>query len=120
MASKVEGVARLKARFAKIPQRMREEVRVAIDASADELVTMQKRLVPVEHGDLRDSIRKEEGVHDLSVEVKAGSKNVFYAKMIEFGTRKMQARPFFFPAYRTLRRRIRSRIARAMSKALKR
>lgn len=119
MASGVDGLAKLQARFAKIPKAMRTEVRVAIDKSADELVAMQQRLVPVEHGDLRDSIRKEDGRHDLSVEVKAGSRNIFYAKMVEFGTVKMQARPFFFPSYRALRARIRSRISRAVNKAVK-
>lgn len=41
------------------------------------------------------------------------------ARYQEFGTSKMRANPFFFPAYRALRRRIRSRITREISKAIR-
>lgn len=119
MATKVEGLERLKARFAKIPARMRAEVKVAIDKSAEELVAFQKRLVPVDDGDLRDSIRAELGRHELSVDVKAGSNDAFYAAMVEFGTVRNSPQPFFFPPYRASRKRIRSRIGRAVSKAVK-
>lgn len=118
--AKVEGLARLKERFARIPQRMRTEVRLALEKGAGELVDMQKRLVPVQHGDLRDSIRWEDGRHELSVEVKAGNQKAFYARMVEFGTVKTPAHPYFFPAYRALRKRIRSRISRAIGKAVRR
>lgn len=131
MASRVEGLERLKARFAKIPPAMRDEVRIAIEKGADELVEMQKRLAPVESGELRDSIRKRDGGHGLSVEVFTDD---FKARWVEFGTSahvaggefsgaqipSIPARPFFFPAYRALRKRIKSRITRAVSKAVKR
>lgn len=114
--TKVEGLERLKKRFAKLPQKMRVEVRAAIDKSADELIAFQKRLVPVETGELRDSIEKRDGRHELSVEVFSDD---FKARWVEFGTVKMTARPFFYPAYRTLRRRIKGRISRAVKKAVK-
>lgn len=117
--AKVEGLARLKARFAKIPKEMKVKVRAAIEESADELVAFQKRLVPVDQGDLRDSIQKRDGRHELSVEVTAGDDKAFYASFVEFGTVRTPAQPYFFPAYRASRKRIKGRISRAVKKVVK-
>jgi hypothetical protein len=56
---------------------------------------------------------------DLVAAVKAGDAKAFYARWVEFGTQKMQARPFFFPAYRALKKRVKSRINREMKKAIR-
>ena len=117
--AKVEGLERLKRRLAKLPKKMKAEVKVALEKSADELVAMQRRLVPVDQGDLRDSIQKRDGNHELSVEVVAGSDKAFYATFVEFGTRERPAQPFFFPPYRALRKRIKSRTSRAVGKAVR-
>jgi HK97 gp10 family phage protein len=118
--AKVEGLEKLKARFAAIPKEMKVQVRAAIEKSADELVAFQKRLAPDDPRtpapDLKSSIRKRDGRHELSVEVFTDD---FKARWLEFGTVKMSARPFFFGPYRTLRRRIKSRISRAVKKAVK-
>ena len=47
--------------LAAIPKAVRDRVRPVIEASAEELVGMQKRMVPVRRGKLRDSIRHEMG-----------------------------------------------------------
>jgi len=68
---------------------------------------------------------------DLSVTIHAGDAKAFYAAFIEFGTNPhpqggqfagtqhpgTAARPFFFPAYRLLKKRVKSRINRAVRKA---
>lgn len=159
MVSRVEGLERLKARFAKIPPRVRSEVRQAIAEGADEIVAMQKRLVPVSkrgtHGNapgaLRDSIVQtwgggvvplyaslrggtggERAAGDLSVTISAGNSAVRYAHLVEFGTKPhaaggkfkgaqhpgIAAQPFFYPAYRALKRRVKSRIAKAMKRGV--
>lgn len=75
----------------------------------------------------------ESGDPDLSVRISAGNSKVRYAHMIEFGTAPhinagkfagtqhpgTAAQPFFFPAYRALRKRVKSRITRATNKAAK-
>jgi hypothetical protein len=75
----------------------------------------------------------EAGDPDLSVRISAGNSKVRYAHLIEFGTAPhinggvfagtehpgTQAQPFFYPTYRRLRRRARSRISRAVTKAIK-
>lgn len=178
--------------LAAIPKAVRERVRPVIEASAEELVAMQKRLVPTRRGKLRDSIRHEmgsvslassgvlagssgrrtkgsryggsaggkiEGDPDLTATVLAGDAQAFYARFLEFGTaphdlRKggvvrawlmvrragksfrqryrrqsklvgakrhpgARARPFFYGPFRALRRKIRSRVARAIGRAVK-
>lgn len=102
---------------------------------------MQKRLVPVREpkgGALRDSIRYKMGGgllddQELSVTIMAGNDKAWYARLIEYGApaavaggrfkgAQIPARPaipFFFPAYRALRKRVKSRLQRATSKAAK-
>lgn len=73
------------------------------------------------------------GDPDLSVVISAGNSEVRYAHLVEFGTAPhinggifagtehpgTRAQPFFYPQYRRLRRRARSRISRAVTKAIK-
>jgi HK97 gp10 family phage protein len=73
------------------------------------------------------------GDPDLTVRISAGNSAVRYAHLVEFGTRPhpqggmfkgtdhpgTAAQPFFYPAYRALRRRVKSRISRATNKAAK-
>lgn len=73
------------------------------------------------------------GDPDLSVAITAGNGKVRYAHIVEFGSRPhinggkfagsqhpgTAAQPFFYPAYRALRKRVKSRISRATNKAAK-
>ncbi len=73
------------------------------------------------------------GDQDLTVVIHAGDKDAYYAAWVEFGTAAHEAdgkfegaqnpgtpaRPYFYPPYRALRKRTKSRISRAASKALK-
>lgn len=120
MATKVQGLDRLKAKLAALPQAAKDEMLIALNVSADELVAMQKRMVPHDEGDIDRSIEKVPGRHELAIKVQAGGKQAPHARWVEFGTVKMRARPYFFPAYRALRRRIRGRITRASKKAAER
>lgn len=75
----------------------------------------------------------EAGDPDLSVRISAGNAEVRYAHLVEFGTAPhinggqfagtehpgTTAVGFFYPTYRRLRRRARSRISRAVTKAIK-
>lgn len=70
---------------------------------------------------------------DLTVTIHAGDAKAFYAAMVEFGTAPhingglfagtqhpgSSPTPFFFPAYRANRRRVKARISRATTKAVK-
>ncbi|MGF7005800.1 HK97-gp10 family putative phage morphogenesis protein [Aminobacter sp. BE322] len=77
----------------------------------------------------------------LKITVFAGNEKAYYARWVEFGVAQQQAgqkvtdksgrtrksrrttkggaaQPFFFPSYRAMRKRIKSRITRAMKKAI--
>src|SRR3712207_2714115 len=103
--AKVEGLDRLKKRFAAIPPHVRSAMRQAMAEGADEVTDMQKRLVPKRTGRLADSITQTWGgqagpayaslkagsggraAGDLSVSITAGNTRVRYAHLVEFGSK---------------------------------
>lgn len=97
---------------------------------------MAKSLVPVDKGELRDSIgwtwgRPPKGAitlgkvaasqiaTDLTITIYAGNSDAYYARWVEFGTQKMGAQPYFFPSYRANKRQSRQRLSRAINQAAK-
>jgi HK97 gp10 family phage protein len=67
-------------------------------------------------GKLAESIRLERGRHPLRVLVRAGgpltTKDGYdHALANEFGTEKLQAQPFFWPAYRANKTKLRGMIS---------
>lgn len=151
----VKGISDLNKKAAAIPKRIEKAARGAMEAGADELVAMMKRLVPTDTGDLRDSIgwtwgnapkgakvitQSPPDERGLRITVYAGNDKAFYASWVEFGVAPhnvsrgggnksfkgdarphpgSRANPFFFPSYRALRKRIKSRIKRETGKAIK-
>ncbi|WP_283195494.1 HK97-gp10 family putative phage morphogenesis protein [Rhizobium sp. AN80A] len=130
----VEGIAALKKKLTvEMPKRVEEATRAAMEKSAEELVSMMKRLAPIDTGDLQMSIswtwgdapdgavvvgESAEDSRGLKITIYAGSKAAYYARWVEFGTKEQPAHPYFYPAYRALRKRIKSRTVRAMKKAI--
>lgn len=53
------------------------------------------------------------------ITIYAGDREAFYARWVEFGTRKWAGNPFFFRVWRNHRARVRGRITRAIRKAIK-
>lgn len=103
-----------------------------LDAQADTLVQMMRAVVV--HGPtskLANSIRVEPGRKETVRVIKAGGSATQtptpggkrgyydYARAVEFGTRKVSAQPFFFPTFRLMRKKIRSAMARKISKRIK-
>lgn len=133
--SKIEGIAALRSKLRALPDAVKDEIKAALAQSAEEIADMARRLAPRgDTGNLAASIgwtfgkapkgsmvlaEGDSDELDLRVIVYAGNDKAFYARWQEFGTVKMAANPFFFPAYRSQRRRVRSRITRATRKAAK-
>ena len=130
----VQGIGGLRKKMAALSKLVEQRGREAMEKSADEIVSMMKRLCPVDKGELRDSIgwtwgeipsgaiaiaESEPRTDNIRLTIFAGDEVAYYARWIEFGTVKMSAQPFFFPAYRALRRRTKRRIATVTRKALK-
>ncbi|MFC0633291.1 HK97-gp10 family putative phage morphogenesis protein [Brevundimonas balnearis] len=91
---------RAKALFRRLPKDVRRATQDALASSADELAEAVRYNVPVDHGDLKASVRWRRGAprdkkarkagrtedKDLSVTVAAGDETAFYASFVEFGT----------------------------------
>ena len=134
---------RLRARLAKIPDIAREAAAAAMEEGAAEIVAEMKTLAPVDSGDLRDSIGwtwgdipagsfmideirsgKNAGQQyaTLRIKIYAGSREAFYARFIEFGTKTgVRAQPFFFAAYKKWggKAKFRARVRAAIRKRIK-
>jgi HK97 gp10 family phage protein len=135
VATQVIGADKLKRKLAAFPGMARQQIAKAMEQSAQEMVDLAKALVPVDQGALRASIGWSwhgapagsmvlgeirsvgRGAGNLSIVIYAGDDRAFYARFQEFGTSTSAARPYFFPAYRALRKRIRGRTTRAVRNA---
>lgn len=145
----VIGLDRLKKKLQRFPAIVEQEIRAAMEVSANEMVALMKSLVPVESGTLRESIgwswgeapkgamtigRVQSRSGNLVITIYAGGGDAFYAWIVELGSAPhlnggrfagsqhpgTAAKPFFFVSFRALRRRARGRVTRSINKAAKR
>lgn len=146
--TKILGLARLNKKLQKLPAAAESAIRAAMEQGANEIIALMKSLVPVDSGELRDSIGWTWGERPkysqaiasvksadgkLALTIFAGNSKVRYAHLVEFATAAHEngglyagtmhpgtkAQPFFFVSWRTLRRRTKSRITRAITKSAK-
>lgn len=146
--ARVTGRRELRLKLAQVPKEVVTAAFASLDKSADELMQLQRRLVPEESGALRASIRKEQREDESrgirvaiiagglpSTQERSGSRGKVFdrAVMMEHGTKPhknlglfkgsrnpgIKARPFFFPPYRAFKKTIKSRTSRAISAACK-
>ena len=146
MATTWTGSVKLARQLKAMSTETRSAIKQAIAESADEMVELARKLAPKKSGKLAKSIvatfggnapkystfrSKLEGDPDLSAVISAGNSKVRYAHMVEFGTAPhvnkgrfagtrnpgTEARPFFFVSYRATKKSMKSRIARAVTRA---
>lgn len=132
----VQGLDKLNRRWKAIPKAARVNVRAAMEDAANDIVEeMWSRAPQGATGRLGASIGwtwgdapagtltigkvggREYGT--MRITIYAGGGDAFYARFQEFGTVNMPANPFFYPVWRVRRRRVRGRISRAISKAIR-
>jgi HK97 gp10 family phage protein len=143
------GLRRLRQKMTRdIPQKAKSAAKLAVVQGATEIANLQQNLAPYDDGALHDSIvvtppggttppYSQPGGSQVAREgqaiITAGNTDVRYAHLVEYGTAPhlaggmfegaehpgTTAQPFFFPAWRALRTRAKSRITRAISKAIK-
>ena len=121
-------------RLAAIPPAVKAAVQPALIKSGDELVARMQALAPVRTGALTASIEatapgqatpaySQPGGSRVAKEnevlVTAGNAEVRYPHLVEYGTSHSPAKPFFWPAYRLTKQRIKNRLKRAVSKAVR-
>lgn len=117
----------------RIPKAVAEELQGAVFGAAGELRDAIRRAVPKGIDgvhELEQSVRVEEGRHPLRAEVKEGgllttrqvrqgvNATYDYALGTEHGNERVPAQPHFFPTYRLMRKRLRSKIARKVKPAI--
>ncbi|KRB31717.1 HK97-gp10 family putative phage morphogenesis protein [Mesorhizobium sp. Root172] len=129
-------IARLQRRLEAIPKSVREAVVPSLVKSGEELAgTMRKLAEPSrDTGALIESIAvtapgqstpaySQPGggrvAGELEVLVTVGDQDVRYPHLVEYGTSKAAAQPFFWPAFRLLQKRIQNRTKRAIGKAVR-
>ncbi|MDN3713445.1 HK97 gp10 family phage protein [Paracoccus cavernae] len=134
----VNGIPQMQAMFRRKAKAVIAAARTSAKQGGDEVADAVRYLAPRDQGELVASVRVEQadtvktrkGDREfIGVIVKAGDASttisndageIFQnARIQEFGTKNMPANPFFFPAWRLNRARIRSRISGSVSKAWK-
>lgn len=144
----IQNLKRLQKKLNRLPQVVKARIRAAMEQGAEEIVALAKSLVPTDTGALRDSIgwtwgRAPKGAitlgkieatgGDLTITIYAGNSEAFWARWVEFGTAShtaggkfegatipaVPASPFFYVSYRANRKRVKSRVTRAINKAAK-
>lgn len=128
----VEGLAEFKGALKAIQRGCLEHLAKEVNAGADELVSTLKAVAPVSDleahpGQLRESIHKKPGGRPLQVRVVADAQDAeghYYGAHVEFGHRTpngkhVPAHPFFYPAWRLTRAKIKARIQRAIRAVVK-
>lgn len=134
MSAKVNGAKKLAATLDGLPKQIEDDIEKSVMKGAEEIAAAARLMAPVDTGELRDSIAvtgpgKRTPAHStpggakvtgrLEAVVTAGNSDVRYAHLVEYGTQDTDAQPFFWPAYRNKRDRVKRRIKRETSKAIK-
>lgn len=106
----------------------------AMTKQANDMATTMRVLAPVKSGDLKGSIEVTPGgqstppysqpggsmtVPETAVAITAGNSDVRYAHLVEYGTTKAPAQPFFWPAVRLHGKRARKAIKSAIGRAVR-
>lgn len=132
----VNGIPQVQAMFRRKAAAVAAAAKVAASKGGEEIAAAARYLAPRDEQDLIRSIRVEDAttrktrkgeVGFIGVVVKAGDASTVVtnergvrfqnAKLQENGTQKMPANPYFNPAYRANRTRVKAAITRAVRKA---
>lgn len=125
---------RLKRKMLAIPQDVKRAMRVQNAKNAGDLTEAMKGfaaqtrdsgtlVASIRHEDASDNTRisqiVEAGGAATTRAVRSGASATYdYALAQEYGTEKQDANPFFWPAWRLYRRRLKARMTRATKKAI--
>ena len=132
--SHLKGAAALEKRLLAIPREVLTDLRPALLKGAADIADAMEQLAPENTGDLVNTITvtgpggttpayaSGGGSVTLAENVAAvtiGSPEVRYAHILEWGSVKMEAKPFILPAFRLKKAKVLRRIQSAITKAIK-
>ncbi|MGA0615326.1 HK97-gp10 family putative phage morphogenesis protein [Paracoccus sp. KR1-242] len=69
--------------------------------------------------EIRSGKNKGRQYATIRIKIYVGSRDAFYARFHEFGTRNMPARPFFFPAWKAKKAEFNNRIRKRVRAAIR-
>lgn len=118
----IQGRIELRNKARALRTKVAASVLPAVIQAAELIIATQKRLVPVDDGDLRDSIHWEQDQKSENATrllIVAGGEKAPHARIIEFGRENAAAVPFFFPGYRVERKRAKAIISKAVRTAVR-
>lgn len=125
-ANKFDRKAIVLARMAAIPAQVKEAARERLEEQGGFLVDQIKAVVPVDEGDLRDSVEwhRNDRPDKIAIVVTEGRGQEDdplnrKARAHEFGRPDMDAQPHFFPTYRAWKKKMASRVNSAARRAIK-
>ena len=93
----VKNLGRLQAKLKKLDPLTREAILTGVNLAGLLVEGTAKNIVPVDTGELRDSINTNSKAIPSGAEATVGT-NKEYALYVELGTSKMQAQPYLKPA----------------------
>lgn len=114
MSDDIEGLSEFARDMDNAASELDSAIMAELIRAANDMVSIAKGMTPVRSGELAGSYRIEADPAALSVRVFAGGGEQFYARFIEFGTVKMKAEPFFWPAYRAIAKGLEERLTALM------
>ena len=128
------GLLKFQRRMRAIPKAAREAVTPALLQGGYEVAEAMEALAPEDTGDLVGSITVtppghstppysqpggSKSVPENQVAITVGNTDVRYPHLVEYGTYRTAAKPFFWPGFRLARKKAENRIKRAISKAIR-
>lgn len=128
------GLSRVQQRLNAIPKQVKGALTPALLKQAEKIADTMRDLAPVASGDLRDSITvtgpgestppySQPGgmmtVAENAVAITVGNEDVRYPHLVEYGTAKAHAQPFFWPGYRLNRTKAKAALKRAAGAAVR-
>lgn len=128
------GITRLRTRLRNIPGKVKAAVQPALKRQGNAMAGTMRSLVAVDSGATRDSITVTPGgqltpaysqpggqmaVPENAVAITVGDHEVRTAHLLEYGTVKAPAQPFFWPSVRLHNKKAKAAIKRAIGKAVR-
>lgn len=127
--AKILNLVKLDRKLKRLPTIAKAHIKAEMEAQANDVTEMMKRLVPVEDGVLRDSIGWTWGkapkgsmviaaveaslADDLTITIYAGDEKAYYARWQEFGTLNIPAQPYFYVSWRASKKGALRRLRKA-------
>lgn len=129
------GANKVRRKLLRLPEAIQDQVRGAIKRGSDELLFEMQRRAPVSEGavprawdgaprqhlqaELESRISKNGLTARVGLLGKRKAEVFFFWRFLEFGTKKMEKRPFAYPAWRSVRDKVRRDIRNSIIRGLR-